>query len=119
MRDRGSTPKEIAKALGLRPSAVAPLVRKVASLQTPADPADRALLGCWISPGWSEGLGLEDVPEWAAIDAASTHGSGVGGLAQVLIARQDRASRATVCGYLVDVHCLGVKNTTGPLHTGR
>jgi len=32
----------------------------------------------------------------------------------VMIARQERGSRATVCGFLVDVFCLGVKNTMGP-----
>jgi hypothetical protein len=118
MRERGNTPKEIAKVLGLRPSAVAPLVRKVASLQTRADPADRVLLGCWINQGWSAGLGLDDAPEWAATDPVGASDPDTGGLAQVLIARQDRASRATVCGFLVDVHCLGVKNTTGQLDMG-
>jgi hypothetical protein len=31
-----------------------------------------------------------------------------------LLARRERASRVTVCGFLVDVYCLGVKNVTGP-----
>jgi hypothetical protein len=119
MRERGSSPKQIAKALGLRPSAVAPLVRQVASLQqSQADPAHRALLGCWISPGWSAGLGLDDVPEWAASDPLGATDPSTGGLAKVLVARQERASRATLCGFLIDVYCLGVKNTTGPLSMG-
>ena len=47
LRDRGSSPKQIAKALGLRPAAVAPLVRQLAALQQAHDdPADRTLLGC-------------------------------------------------------------------------
>lgn len=50
LRDRGSSPKQIAKALGLCPVVVAPLVRQIAELrQSHDDPADRALLGCWIS----------------------------------------------------------------------
>lgn len=118
MRERGSTPKGIAKVLGLRPSEVAPLIRKAAALQTPADPADRALLGCWINQGWSAGLGLDDVPEWAAADPIRALDHSTAGMAQILIARQDRASRATVCGFLVDVHCLGVKNTTELMHMG-
>lgn len=62
--ERGSTPKQIAKALGLRPAVVAPLIRQAAEAhQTSADPSERDLLGCWISPGWSAGLGLDDVPE--------------------------------------------------------
>jgi len=118
MRERGNTPKVIAKALGLRPSAVAPLVRKVALLQTPADPADRALLGCWINQGWSAGLGFDENPDWAATYPQGEDDPSTEGMVQVLIARQDRASRTTVCGYLVDVYCLGLKNTTGPLHMG-
>jgi hypothetical protein len=119
MRERGCSPKQIAKALGLRPSAVTPLVRQVASLQqSQANPAERALLGCWISPGWSAGLGLDDAPEWAAADPVTGTDLGSGGLAAVMIARQERASRATVCGFLVDVYCLGVKNTVGPLPMG-
>jgi hypothetical protein len=120
MRERGSSPKQIAKALGLRPAAVAPLVRQVAALQQAhTDPADRALLGCWISQGWSVGLGLDDAPtEWAAADPLGAADPGTGGLAQILIARQERASRAMVCGFLVDVYCLGVKNTIGPTSMG-
>jgi hypothetical protein len=70
MRERGSSPKQIAKALGLRPAAVAPLVRQVATLQqSHDDPSDRVLLGCWVSPGWSAGLGLVGAPAaWAALD---------------------------------------------------
>jgi hypothetical protein len=33
----------------------------------------------------------------------------------VLIAREAGRSRLSVCGYLVDVYCLGVKNVVGPL----
>jgi hypothetical protein len=119
MRERGSSPKQIARALGLRPSAVAPLIRRVASVQqSHADPADRVVLGCWISPGWSAGLGLEQVPQWAVADPVEEGESGSEGLTAVLIARQERASRVTVCGFLVDVYCLGVKNVTGPLSMG-
>jgi hypothetical protein len=126
LRARGSSPKQIARVLGLRPSEVAPLVRQVAELeqaQAQADPVGRALVGCWISPGWSAGLGLDEAPGWAGLDRAGTDGAGTadpgsGGLACVLIARQDRASRATVCGFLVDLYCLGVKNVTGPTGMG-
>ncbi|MFE9934527.1 hypothetical protein [Streptomyces sp. NPDC005533] len=120
MHERGSSPKRIAKALGLRPSAVAPLVRQIASLQqTHADPASRALLGCWISPGWSAGLGLDDAPpQWAAADPMGATDPATGGLAKVLIARQERASRASVCGFLVDLYCLGVKDALGPVVMG-
>jgi hypothetical protein len=74
MRERGSSPKQIAKALGLRPAAVAPLVRQVAAIaQSHDDPADRVLLGCWISPGWSAGLGLDEAPAaWKGLAAWRT-----------------------------------------------
>jgi len=36
------------------------------------------------------------------------------GYAQVMVAGEERRGRATVRGYLADVHCLGVKNTLGP-----
>jgi hypothetical protein len=120
MRERGSSPKQIAKALGLRPAAVAPLVRQVAAIeQSHDDPADRVLLGCWISPGWSAGLGLEAAPAaWAALDPVGAGEPATGGLANVLIIRQERASRVTACGFLVDVYCLGVKNAVGPVPMG-
>jgi hypothetical protein len=114
LRQQGSSPKQIAKALGLRPSAVAPLVREVAARQQAhAAPADRALIGCWVNPGWSIGLGLDDIPEWAPTEIEAK--SDREGLVQVMVARHERASRAAVCTYLVDVYCLGVKNAQGPL----
>lgn len=120
MRERGSSPKQIARALGLRPAAVAPLVRQVAAMaQSHDDPADRLLLGCWISPGWSAGLGLDEAPAaWAALDPIGAGEPATGGLANVLIVRQERASRVTACGFLVDVYCLGVKNAVGPMPMG-
>ncbi|UWZ36914.1 hypothetical protein Drose_00815 [Dactylosporangium roseum] len=120
MREQGRSPKQIAKELGLRPAAVASLVRQVAILQQSHDnPADRVLLGCWISPGWSVGLGLDETPPtWAALDPLGTAKSRLAGLANVLIVRQERASRVTACGFLVDVYCLGVKDAVGPLPMG-
>ncbi|WJK33947.1 hypothetical protein [Solwaraspora sp. WMMA2065] len=117
LRERGSSPKQIARALGMAPSAVAPLVRQIAAAQQAhTDPADRALLGCWINPGWSVGLGLAEASdEWAATDPQAGVEVGPSGLVHVLVARQERASRATVCGFLIDVYCLGVKNAIGPL----
>jgi hypothetical protein len=119
LRERGSSPKQIARVLGLRPAQVAPLVRRLAEQdQAQADPAQRELLGCWVSPGWSVGLGLDETPGWAELDQAGPTEQAGGGLACVLLARRERASRATVCGFLVDVYCLGVKNVIGPLGMG-
>ena len=104
----------------MRPAEVAPLIRQVAAVQqSRADPGDRALIGCWVSPGWSVGLGLEGAgADWAATVPLGADEPHTGGLVQALIVRQERASRVTVCGFLVDTYCLGVKNCTGPLTMG-
>ncbi|MEU1449151.1 hypothetical protein ACFWBS_42945 [Streptomyces mirabilis] len=116
MRARGSGPKQIAKVLGLRPAQATALVRRVAEAQQAGvGPAERAVVGCFVNAGWSVGLGMDDAPCWAASDPFHDREDlGTGGFAQVLLARQERASRVTVCGFLVDVYCLGVKNVTGP-----
>lgn len=116
MRERGSGPKQIAKALGLRPAQATALVRKVAEAQQAGiGPAERAVVGCFVNAGWSAGLGMAAAPGWAAADPVRDKDDlGTGGFAQVLLARQERGSRVTVCGFLVDVYCLGVKDVTGP-----
>jgi hypothetical protein len=120
LRGRGLSAKQIARELGLKPAEVAPLVRQVAGSHRAVtgrvlpEPGERDLVGCWINPGWSAGLGLDDVPDWAAADPEGVDDAPTGGLIGVMVARADRSSRVTVCGYLVDVYCLGVKNTTGP-----
>ncbi|MFI9580400.1 hypothetical protein ACIHCQ_00770 [Streptomyces sp. NPDC052236] len=45
---------------------------------------------------------------------ADAEGGEVAGFTQVLIARQERASPVTLCGFLLDVYCLGVKDPVGP-----
>ena len=108
LRERGRTPKEIARALGLTPAAVAPLIRAVAT----AKPKEEApLAGCWVNHGWAAGLTVTGHPDWPGVDAtAESDGSG---LASILVAR-DQGSSVSVCGYLVDVWCLGVKDVLGP-----
>jgi hypothetical protein len=49
--------------------------------------------------------------EWPGLDDDS---EAPGGLVCVLVARRHRHDKVSVCGYLVDVHCLGVKNALGP-----
>jgi hypothetical protein len=110
LRAAGRSPKEIARTLGVRPSTVAPLMRAIAR-QAAADEPEPAVIGCWVSPGWSAGLTVAGHDEWPDLDAAGHAGSGLVG---VVVARRHRPRRVSVCGYLVDVYCLGVKNALGP-----
>jgi hypothetical protein len=72
MRERGSAPKQIAKALGLRPAQATALVRRVteAALANIA-PDERPVTGCWVNAGWSAGLDMAQAPDWAAADEVS------------------------------------------------
>ncbi|GGM63889.1 hypothetical protein ACFFX1_30570 [Dactylosporangium sucinum] len=116
LREQGGSPKQIAKQLGIRPADATALVRRLATQQTSDDPADRALLGCWINQSWSVGLGMDQAPvTWAALDPLGKDASSSSGFANILLVRQDRASRVAACGYLVDVYCLGIKNSVGPV----
>jgi hypothetical protein len=110
LRKSGCSPKEIARALGLPPASVAPLVRAVAA-EAQANATEREIVGCWISPGWSGGLTVEGHPEWPDVDADDSDALG---LVTVLVAREEARGRVGVCGYLVDVYCLGVKAVIGP-----
>jgi hypothetical protein len=110
LREKGYSPKEIARSLGVQRATVMPLVQAVAS-QSAATEAEPGVVGCWVSPCWSTGLVIDGHPEWPDVDAGDDYHSG---LAAVLVARRDRPGRVSVCGYLVDVYCLGVKDALGP-----
>jgi hypothetical protein len=110
LRAEGRSPKEIARALGVAPAAVSPLVRTVAEERVAAAP-EPALVGCWVSPGWSNGLTVQASADWPVNVAGHPDGSGLAG---VLVGRRHRYGRASICGYLVDTWCLGVKNALGP-----
>jgi len=111
LRGEGKSPKQIARALGVAPSVVAPLVRAVAA-EAKATEGAPAVVGCWVNAGWSTGLGVDPSRGW--VDEAPAAGS-LGGLVGILVARRHRHDRVSVCGYLVDVYCLGVKNALGPM----
>ncbi|WP_327585035.1 helix-turn-helix domain-containing protein [Nonomuraea sp. NBC_00507] len=108
LRAQGRSPKEIARALKVPPSVVAPLVREIAAEIT--ETGEREVVGCWINVGWSAGLGIDEARGWA--DEAPE--AGTEGMVSVLVARRHTWDRVTVCGYLADVFCLGVKNAIGP-----
>jgi hypothetical protein len=110
LRDAGRTPKEIARALKMPPSAVAPLIRAVAAAQGRAK--EDALIGCWISPGWSSSVRAPERPDWSG--SAPSERTGHSGLVTVLVARDRGGSTAGACFYLVDTWCLGLKDAAGP-----
>jgi hypothetical protein len=111
LRERGRSPKEIARALKLPPATIAPLVRAIAAESAPDVPA-LVPAGCWVSPRWASGLTIHDHPDWPVVDAPGDPGRS--GLVTVLVAVERGGSKVSVCGYLVDVYCLGVKNALGP-----
>jgi hypothetical protein len=116
MRAIGAPPKSIARALGVRPAVIAPLVRRVAA-EAPATPIQEAgLVGCWVSPAWSRELLVRRRDGWDDVDLGA---DGPAGIALVLVARAGRPDRVSVCGYLVDTFCLGVKNVIGPQQVRR
>src|SRR5262249_28095831 len=110
LREQGQTPKQIAHALGIRPAEARRLVRAAAILAQ-AEAPEPAVAGCWISPGWSAGLIIGDHSGWPLHEDAA---AGADGLVAVLVARKLRHGKVSVCGYLADVYCLGVKNALGP-----
>lgn len=83
LRQRGRTPKEIARALGLPPATIAPLIRAVAVAQ-PKREAPLAL--CWVNQGWAADLTVAGHPDWPGI--GTTAESGESGLVSVLVARE-------------------------------
>jgi hypothetical protein len=123
LRARQYTPGEIARALGLGKGEASRLVRAVASED--AGQASKAGLSsvrvrgaahqarCWISPGWRHGLRIEGHPDWPE-DIGAPAEAVDSGVACVLVAEPDGHGRGSVCGYLVDTWCLGVKNALGP-----
>lgn len=110
LREQGHTPKQIARTLGVRSAEAAKLVRAAAALAQ-ADAREPTLAGCWISPAWSAGLTITGHPDWPRSDEST---AGTEGLVAVLVARRHRHDKVSVCGYLTDVYCLGVKNALGP-----
>jgi hypothetical protein len=115
LRAKGRSPKEIAQALGVRPAAVAALVRTIAGREAVVA-HEPAIVGCWVSPGWRAGLGVAEHPDWPAgeaDDSGEADPDGVG-LAAVLVAREHRYDKVAVCGWLVDVYCMGVRDVLGP-----
>ncbi len=110
LRAQGLAPKEIARRLGVRPAEVLAVLNHPTAAG--CDPGGRTpAVRCWVSSSWAKELQVHGHREWPGLDDDS---AAPGGLACVLVARQHRHDKVSVCGYLIDVHCLGVKNALGP-----
>src|SRR5919197_3987525 len=106
LRRQGHSPKQIARRLGISPAQAGRLVR-AAAVGRRAEEAEPAVTGCWISPNWSSDLIIGGHPDWPL---HADPEAGTAGLVAVLVAREHRYGKVSVCGYLCDVYCLGVKN---------
>jgi transcriptional regulator with XRE-family HTH domain len=110
LRAQGLSPSQIARRLGLRPATVSHLIRKLAAERDAQNP-DTDLAGCWLNAGWSIGLGVPERADWR--DPGTDESTG-GLLTALVTRRRQHRHNITVCVYLVDVYCLGVKNAMGP-----
>lgn len=110
LRAQGLSPKQISRALEVRPADVAPLIRAIAERSAAEAPEPR-LVGCWVNSGWSSNLSWDGHEGWRE---GSHLVEGPRGLLSVLVAREARSERVSVCTWLLDVFCLGAKNVVGP-----
>jgi len=113
LRAAGNTPKQIARTLGIPRSQAVSLVHGSPRPTRAAIP-DKQLIGCWISRQWSNGLIITDQPaDW--IDDTDRPPLAMGaGLPSICVVREHNNTEASVCGYLVDTYCQGVKNAVPP-----
>lgn len=109
---QGESPRQIARSTGLAPAQVIELVRELMEAEYHG-PEARAIVGCWVNAGWS--IGLTIPTDYEALDREVSADYGSDGLAIVVVARREPLGMVRVCQYLVDLFCLGVKNTIGPL----
>lgn len=115
LRSQHLTPKQIARKLGLKPAQVAAIIKVSSEHDAQARLARGELdpiYECLVSGDFPSDRFL------AAGEAPPAHNGedslGSMSLALVLVTRQERPGRLRCCGYLVDYHCLGVKNVMGP-----
>src|SRR5439155_13910412 len=122
LRAAGSTPKQIARTLGIPRARAVSLIRgssparpdRATPRRESSTPPDKQLIGCWITRQWSNGLTIDQRPaDW--IDDSDLPALAMGaGLASIAVAREHTDTEVSVCGYLVDTYCQGVKNAVPP-----
>lgn len=122
LRAAGSAPKQIARTLGIPRARAVSLIHSDSTARPEhasprpenSTPRDKQLIGCWITRQWSNGLTIDQrPPDW--IDDSDLPAMAMGaGLASIAVARQHTDTEVSVCGYLVDTYCQGVKNAVPP-----
>jgi hypothetical protein len=115
LRAAGHTPKQIARTMGIpRAQAVALVHGGAHPRPDRRTPPEKHLIGCWITRQWSNGLAIENrPPDW--IDDNDLPPLAVGaGLPSVAVVRAHHDNEVSICGYLVDTYCQGVKNAVAP-----
>lgn len=121
LRARRYTPAEIARSLAISKAEATRLVRIVA-IESGTGTADAGetldQTRCWVNPGWRHRLRIEGHEDWLG-DAGAPSQGGDSGVALVLVAKPVEDDRLTLCSYLIDTWCLGVKNAIGPKPVGR
>jgi hypothetical protein len=112
LRAGGLSTNAIVGETGLPRARVAPLVRQL-DREPPEARPEPGVAGCWVNEGWDAGLTVSTDLDWPGRGGADLSTSGLAG---VLVAREHprRRGEVTACGYLVDTHCLGVKDALGP-----
>jgi hypothetical protein len=80
----GASTNRIARDLGVPRGRVAPLMRAIGREER-ASTAEPALIGCWVSAGWSAGLTVAAPRDWPDRERSGT--MPVSGLVGVLVAR--------------------------------
>jgi hypothetical protein len=117
LRQRGQTPKAIARALGVSTSEIVALL----NTDIPGLPAAGAATEtprCWVSAGWSHSVDLTGAPHWAGFDKPIDAPLDDRALVSVFVCRDNvHSSKVLVTGFLLDVWCLGVKNAYPPEST--
>lgn len=115
LRSLNLSPKQIARQLGLRPAEVTAFIKAQATELAVA----RALKGelapierCLINEDAAKAL-LDPQHQITEKLTKPADPDDMSGLAQIFVTRLER-NRYSVCTYLVDYWCLGVKNAMGP-----
>jgi len=122
LRAAGNTPKQIARTLGIPRARAVSLIHGGSSQQPDrviprphsSTASDKQLIGCWITRQWGNALSIDQrPPDW--IDDSDLPPLAMGaGLTSIAVAREHTDTEVSICGYLVDTYCQGVKNAVPP-----